>query len=96
MVLFNNSNTRGNGAGAKVSKLLGKSVSSVSAATSSITNVEIYPSSQKGIYSIISTEPHQWVNRNIITVTGLSTTSSEIGGVYTAGITSTKRFFAGW
>ena len=89
-VVFNNTGSRGIGAAAKVSRLLGKSVSSVSAATSSITNVEIYPSSQKGIYSIVSTEPHQWVGRDIITVTGLSTTSSEIGGVYNAGITSTK------
>ena len=89
-VIFNNTDTKGLEAAAKVSKLLGKSVSSVSAATSSITNVEIYPSDQKGIYSIVSTEPHEWVNRDIITVTGLSTTSSEIGGVYNAGITSTK------
>ena len=89
-VIFNNTGTRGRDAVAKVSKLLGKSVSSVSAATSSITNVEIYPSDQKGIYSIVSTEPHQWISRDIITVTGLSTTSSEIGGVYNAGITSTK------
>ena len=89
-VIFDNTNTKGIGASAKVSRLLGKSVSSVSIATSSVTNVEIYPSSQKGIYSIVSTEPHQFINRDIITVTGLSTTSSEIGGVYTAGITSTK------
>ena len=89
-VVFNNTGSRGIGAAAKVSRLLGKSVSSVSAATSSITNVEIYPSDQKGIYSIVSTEPHQWVNRDIITVTGLSTTSSEVGGIYNAGITSTK------
>ena len=89
-VVFNNTGTRGRDAGATVSRLLGKAVSSVSAATSSITNVEIYPSDQKGIYSIVSTEPHQWVNRDIITVTGLSTTSSEIEGIYNAGITSTK------
>ena len=89
-VVFNNVGSKGLDAAAKVSRLLGKPVSSVSAATSSITNVEIYPSSQKGIYSIVSTEPHEWVNRDIITVTGLSTTSSEIGGVYNAGITSTK------
>jgi len=89
-VIFDNINTKGRDAASKVSRLLGKSVSSVSAATSSITNIEIYPSDQKGIYSIVSTEPHEWVNRDIITVTGLSTTSSEIGGVYNAGITSTK------
>jgi len=89
-VVFDNSGTRGFNASATVSRLVGKTVSSVSAATSSITNVEIYPSDQKGIYSIVSTEPHRWVNRDIITITGLSTTSSEIGGVYNAGITSTR------
>ena len=89
-VVFDNTDTKGLDAAAKVSRLLGKSVSSVSVATSSITDVEIYPSDQKGIYSIVSTEPNQFIDRDIITVTGLSTTSSEIEGVYNAGITSTK------
>ena len=94
-VLFDNTNTKGRDAAAKVSRILGKPVSSVSAATSSITNVEIYPSNQKGVYSIVSAEPHQFINNDIITVTGLSTTSSEIEGVYNAGITSTKLTVSG-
>ena len=94
-VVFNNTDTRGNGAAAKISKLLGKPVSSVSVATSSITNVEIYPSNQKGLYSLVSVEPHQWIENDIIEVTGLSTTSSEIGGIYNIGVTSTRLSITG-
>ena len=95
-VVFNNSGTDGFDAAARVTRLLGKPVSSVSAATSSITNVEIYPSRKfQGVYDLISTEPHNWVNRDIITVTGLSTTSSEISGVYNAGISSNRLSLTG-
>ena len=40
-VVFNNTNTKGYDAGASVSRLLGKSVSSVSAATSSLSLIHI-------------------------------------------------------
>ena len=43
-ILFDNSNTKGSGAIAKVATLKGKQVNSVSVATSSITGVEILPS----------------------------------------------------
>ena len=42
-IRFNNLNTKGSGAIAKVATLKGKQVESVSVATSSIQNVEIYP-----------------------------------------------------
>ena len=66
-VVFNNVGTKGIDAQAKVSRILGKSVSTVSTATSSITNVEIYPSDQKGIYSIVSTEPVSYTHLTLPT-----------------------------
>ena len=50
--------------------------------------VEIYPSNQKGEYIIWSDKPHGFKNKDIIKVSGLSTTSSKIGGNYKVGIKS--------
>ena len=94
-LVFNNEGTGGAFANAKVSRILGKHVSSVSAATSTVSNVEIYPSEQKGKYQIISDEPHNWINQDIITISGLSTTSSKIEGSYVAGISSNRLTLTG-
>ena len=76
-------------------KLKGKSIESVSIATSTITGVEIYPGPQKGQYTVIADEPIQWINNDLINVTGLSTTSSNIEGTYNIGISSNRLFVAG-
>ena len=89
--VFDNADTQGSGVAAKVSSIKGKPVNTISVATSSITDVEIYPSDNKGEYLLISDNPHNFENKNTIVVTGLSTTSSKIGGVYSAGVT-TNRF----
>jgi len=94
-VVFNNNGTSGGGAAAQVSRLVGKSITSVSVATSTITGVEFYPGPQKGQYTAISDEPIQWINNDLINVTGLSTTSSNIEGTYNVGISSNKLFVAG-
>ena len=87
-VVFDNTGTRGNRASAKVSILKGKALSNISVATSTITGLEVYPSNQKGEYTLWSTKPHNFYNNDLITVSGLSTTSSKIGGSYTVGIKS--------
>ena len=80
---------------AVVSKILGKEVNSVSVATSSISNVEIYPSDRKGSYTILADNPHNWINTNTISILGLSTTSSKIEGSYIAGISSNRLILTG-
>ena len=87
-VVFNNDNTEGSLASAVVSKVVGKDVTNVSVATSSITSVKVYPGKQKGEYILYSDKPNQWSDGDLINVSGLSTTSSGIGGVYKAGITT--------
>jgi len=93
--IFDNVNTRGTGVSAVVSKILGKEVNSVSVATSSISNVEIYPSDRKGSYTILADNPHNWINTNTISILGLSTTSSKIEGSYIAGISSNRLILTG-
>jgi len=89
-IIFNNDNTSGQNASASVSRIKGKPVSNISVATSSISNVEIYPSNTKGEYVLFSSNPHNFKNLDIVNVLGLSTTSSKIEGSYSAGISSNR------
>ena len=84
-VVFNNAETGGGGVSARVSHVLGKPVDSVSVATSSIENVEFYPNG-KGKYLLFSDNPHNIQNKETISITGISTTASDLEGLYSAGI----------
>ena len=86
--VFDNTNTDGAGADAKVSHIDGKTVTNVSVASTVIVGVEIYPTTNDGVYEIVSFNPHNFVNTELITISGLSTTSSKIGGTYNAGVTT--------
>ena len=92
---FGTSNTArdqmaGFGADVVVSKVLGKRVSSISAGSSTITGVELYPA-ENGFYGqweVISAEPHNFQANNLVVISGLSTTSSGLEGAYNAGIST--------
>ena len=73
----------------------GKQVNSVSVATSSITGVEILPSSAKGDYILFADNPHNFKKFNRVLITGLSTTSSKIGGSYPVGVSSNRLTLVG-
>jgi len=94
-VVFDNEGTQGDGASARVSRILGKSVNTISVATSSITNVEIYPSDNKGNYTIVCENPHNFKDGDFVSISGLSTTSSKIGGIYRAGVGTNTLAVAG-
>ena len=87
---FDNTDTSGRGASAQVSLIEGKSVNTVSVATSTISGVEIYPGEKNGTYLFVSDNPHNFKNLDKIVVSGLSTTSSNIEGVYNAGVTTSR------
>ena len=87
-VILDNTGTGGEGFIGKVSHLAGRSITSVSVATSTVTSVEITPSSKKGEYIIFSDNPHNFNNNETLVISGLSTTSSEIEGSYKVGISS--------
>jgi hypothetical protein len=93
-VIFDNfdidGNTRGYSASAVVSKLSGKQVSSVSVASSTISNVEFYPIGNKGQYVLYANTPHNFTNFDLISISGVSTTSSYLEGNYIAGIETSK------
>ena len=85
-VVFNESNTGGGGVSARVSRILGRPVESVSVATSSISGVEFYPSGVKGKFIAFTENPNDFRNSDIISVSGVSTSGSKLEGTYLAGI----------
>jgi hypothetical protein len=89
-IVFDNTKTNGFGASAKVSKVLGKPIDTISVATSSISNVEFYPSDQYGIFVGFATLPHYFKNRDLVKVAGLNTTSSFLENLYEIGISTNQ------
>ena len=65
----------------------GRGVESVVSTELIINGTEFLPDG-KGFYSVESSSPHTFDNLDIISVSGMSTTSSRIEGSYTIGVTS--------
>jgi hypothetical protein len=87
-LVFDNEGTEGYNASAEVERISGKSVNSISVATTSISNVEFYPTTSQGTFLIFSENPHNFTNTDLIVVSGLNTTSSLIEGSYRIGVTT--------
>ena len=85
-LVFNDAGTTGFGAAGKVSLLDGRGVESVVSTELIINGTEFLPDG-KGFYSVESSSPHTFDNLDIISVSGMSTTSSRIEGSYTIGVT---------
>ena len=95
IVTFANEGTGGSGANAKVSFIKGKTVESIEN-EKTISNIEIYPSNKKGVYvGVATTSPHGFINNELITISGLSTSSSKIEGSYYISVPSKEFSLAG-
>ena len=87
-LVFNNTGTRGFGADVKVSKVGGKSVSSISCATTTVNSVEVFPTQKSGEYAFYVDAPHGYKNTDLVTISGVSTTASKLSGNYNVGIST--------
>ena len=85
-IIFDNTNTYGSSAAAEVSKIEGKSVNTISVASTTLTSVEVYPITERGSFTLLTQDYHNLKNLDIIKVSGVSTTSSKLEGTYQAGI----------
>jgi len=85
-VLFDNSLTGGTNASAKVKNLYSPGISSVSVATTSISNVEFATFDKVGNIVGFATAPHGFKNGETFTVSGLSTYLPHLEGSYEIGI----------
>ena len=89
-IIFDNIETKGFGAEAYVERLFGKTVNSVSAASTIVSGVEVYRGVNKNEYLIESSSPHNFENGDIIYISGISTFSSQINGSYNAGVSTNR------
>ena len=87
---FSDEDTTGFGAAGRISRLKGRTVNSISAVTSKLSNVELIPSSKRGTYTVESASPNNYQSLDIVNITGISTTSSKIEGSYSIGVSSER------
>ena len=80
--------TRGYGGDISISKIGGKDVNSISVATTSISDVEIYNSNDSGKFDIIASTPHPFKKNDTITISGLSTNGLKLDGAYVVGLST--------
>jgi hypothetical protein len=87
-LVFDDEGTEGYNASAEVERISGKTVNSISVASTSIFNVEFYPNGNRGEFLLFSENPHNLQNIELISVAGFNTTSSLIEGSYRIGIST--------
>ena len=90
-IVFNENGTKGYGAAAKVSKIKGKPITLVSTATSTINNIEFFSGEEKNSFTLYAENPHNLNNNDIISISGLNTTSTSLQlNSYTIGVTTSN------
>jgi hypothetical protein len=87
-IFFNNENTGGYGASAKVSEVVGAAVTSISLSKTLATNVELYPNNTTLSFTASFENPHQFKDRDIVYISGLSSSFYSITGLYQVGVTT--------
>jgi hypothetical protein len=87
-IIFDNINTDGFNASAKVSYVSGKSVNQISIASTSVSNVEFIPYGVNPFFIGFSTSPHNLKDNDIVSVSGLSTTGTNLQSFFIIGIST--------
>lgn len=87
-LIFDNEDTKGYNVSAEVSSIAGVSVNSISVASTTIFNVELYPNGNTNQFLLFSETPHNLTNSDIINISGLTTTSSLLEGSYRIGVST--------
>ena len=85
-LVFDNSETKGSGAYAKVSKILGRDVNQVSISSTELFNIEFTSDTTSNKFIGFSTSPHSLNNLDLVSISGLNT--SILKGNYQIGIRS--------
>ena len=87
-VIFNNENTSGSDAYAEVSYLVGKEINSISFASTFAQGVEFYPLNSTGKFIGFCSTPHSILNNDILIISGLSTSASNLNQIFKVGVRS--------
>ena len=86
-VIFDNTNTSGSDAYARVISLEGKEINSISCASTAYNNVEFYPTNS-GSFIAFSPIPHNLINNDVVVISGLSTSVQFLEGALQIGVRS--------
>ena len=89
-IIFEQDPSDGFFAAAKVSRVLGVGIGTLSVSNTRLTGLEFYPSGNVGEFVGVYTGNHGFLNQDVLNVSGLSTTSSFIEGSYRVGVTTSK------
>lgn len=79
-----------NKAKAKVSKILGKIVTNVSVATTTVSELEITSFDSNGTYVAFSTNPHGFLNNDLVSLSGFNTSVNYINNSFNIGVKTEK------
>jgi len=71
---------------ARVSKILGKSVTNVSVSSTTISQLEIIPFDSNGSYVAFATSPHNLSNNNLISLSGFNTAVNYLQSSFNIGV----------
>ena len=71
---------------AKVSEIEGVEVTNISVASSTVSGVEVSPFDASGKYVAISTSPHGFVNKNLVSLAGFNTSINSLQGGFNIGV----------
>ena len=80
---------------AKVSKVGGKVVNTISVASSTISDLEISPFDSNGGYIAFSTSPHNFTNLNLVSLSGFNTSTDYLQGSFNIGVKTESVLLAG-
>jgi hypothetical protein len=88
-VVFDNTSTSGNNVSARISKVDGRLISTVSVASSTIQNVEFVPYGAENEFVAICTSQHNYLNNTPVLISGLSTSIVNLSGFYNIKVKNT-------
>ena len=77
-------------AAAKVSRVLGVGIGTLSVTNSRLTNIEFYPTLNVGEFVGVYTGNHGFLNQDILNISGLSTTTTFLEGPRRIGVSTSK------
>jgi len=87
-IFFNDEGTQGGGAYARISQILGPSVTNIAYNTKKLSNIQFTPTLGKGRFVGFGTTAHEFNSGDIVDLQNLNLLSTELSKNYTVGVTT--------
>ena len=89
-IVFDDNKTDGFGASAEVSRIGGQRINNISVAKTTVSNVEFYPLDGTSQFIGFATSPHNLVNYDRVSLSGVSTDANIDGRFFLVGVSTEK------